>query len=68
MRLPPDPISEASVMRLIQRMRRIELREAGEKVVDLLRERERRVAKEEMDLGLDDDRDPLPATPGPSRD
>jgi hypothetical protein len=50
MRLPPDPISETSVMRLIQRMRRIELREAGENVVDLLREREAKAVREEMEL------------------
>jgi hypothetical protein len=50
MRLPPDPISETSVMRLIQRMRRIELREAGENVVDLLKEREKKVVREEMEL------------------
>ena len=48
MRLPQDAISETSVMRLVQRVRWIELREAGENVVDLLREREAQVVREEQ--------------------
>lgn len=54
MRLPPDAISESSVMRLLQRLRRIGLRDAGEKVVDLMKEREARAVREEIALGEDE--------------
>ncbi len=62
MRLSPDAISQSSIMRLVQRVRRIELREAGENVVDLLREREAQVVREELQTAAEAAREaPQPA-------
>lgn len=58
MRMPEDAISETAMLRLLRKLRRIELREAGPNVVDLMREREARVVRDEIALGPPDSFDP----------